>query len=319
MTTEIAKLSEALTVTDALTELGRQAEQFETIYYLYVVDATDHLRGVVSTRQLVSAMGRPETRLGELMETDVVAVNPMDDQEDVARQVAKYDLLAIPVVDRERVMVGIITHDDVIDVVREEATEDAHRSAAVAPLDTSYLKTHVLTLGWKRGIWLTILFAAAILTAGALEFYSDQLAKWEWLVWFIPLVISCGGNSGSQSATLVVTALATGDITLSDWGRVLWREVLQGLLLGFFLAAIGYVAVSLIQPISTDALPSNALVVPVTVLLVVVSGTVLGALLPLLFQRLGLDPALMSNPFVAGIIDILGIVVYMSVAQWLMS
>ena len=319
MTTEIAKLSESLTVTDALTELGRQAEQFETIYYLYVVDATDHLRGVVSTRQLVSAMGRPETRLGELMETDVVAVNPMDDQEDVARQVAKYDLLAIPVVDRERVMVGIITHDDVIDVVREEATEDAHRSAAVAPLDTSYLKTHVLTLGWKRGIWLTILFAAAILTAGALEFYSDQLAKWEWLVWFIPLVISCGGNSGSQSATLVVTALATGDITLSDWGRVLWREVLQGLLLGFFLAAIGYVAVSLIQPISTDALPSSALVVPVTVLLVVVSGTVLGALLPLLFQRLGLDPALMSNPFVAGIIDILGIVVYMSVAQWLMS
>lgn len=319
MTTEIAKLSESLTVTDALTELGTQAEQLETIYYLYVVDATDHLRGVVSTRQLVSAMGRPETRLGELMETDVVAVNPMDDQEDVARQVAKYDLLAIPVVDRERVMVGIITHDDVIDVVREEATEDAHRSAAVAPLDTSYLKTHVLTLGWKRGIWLTILFAAAILTAGALEFYSDKLAKWEWLVWFIPLVISCGGNSGSQSATLVVTALATGDITLSDWGRVLWREVLQGILLGVFLAVIGYVAVSLIQPVSTDVLPYSVFVVPVTVLLVVVSGTVLGALLPLVFQRLGLDPALMSNPFVAGIIDILGIVVYMSVAQWLLS
>ena len=318
MTTEIAKLSESLSVTDALTELGRQAGEFETIYYLYVVDATDHLRGVVSTRQLVSAMGRPETRLGELMETDVVAVNPMDDQEDVARQVAKYDLLAIPVVDRERVMVGIITHDDVIDVVREEATEDAHRSAAVAPLDTSYLKTHVLTLGWKRGIWLTILFAAAMLTAGALEYYSSQLAQWYWLVWFIPLIISCGGNSGSQSATLVVTALATGDITLNDWGRVLWREVLQGLLLGLFLALIGYVAVSMIQP-NTETTRFNAFVVPVTVLLVVVSGTVLGALLPLLFQRLGLDPALMSNPFVAGIIDILGIVVYMSVAQWLMG
>ncbi|MAV35199.1 MAG: magnesium transporter [Planctomycetaceae bacterium] len=318
MTTEVAKLSETLSVTDALAELGRQAEQLETIYYLYVVDATDHLRGVVSTRQLVSAMGRPDARLGELMETDVVTVNTFDDQEEVARQVARYDLLAIPVVDRERLMMGIITHDDVIDVVREEATEDAHRSAAVAPLDTSYLKTHVITLGWKRGIWLTILFAAALLTAGALEHYSGQLARWEWLVWFIPLVISCGGNSGSQSATLVVTALATGDIAVRDWGRVLWREILQGILLGCFLALIGYFATSLFKPDVGEG-QYNALVVPITVLLVVVGGTVLGALLPLLFQRLGLDPALMSNPFVAGIVDILGIVVYMTVASWMLA
>jgi len=314
MTTEVAKLGEGLTVKQALDELGRQAEELETIYYLYVVDETDHLRGVVSARQLVSAMTNPETRLGELMETDVAAANVRDDQEEVAQKVARFDLLAIPVVDDEHRMLGIITHDDVIDVMREEATEDAHRIAAVNPLEESYMKTPVFTLSWKRGVWLTLLFVFALLTAFALQHYRTDIEELTWLVLFIPLVISSGGNTGNQSATLIITALATKDIELRDWLHVVRRELATGMLLGGFLALIGFIAARIL----TGELV-YAVVVAVTLVLVVICGTLFGSVLPLIFKRLGLDPALMSNPFVAGIIDILGIVIYMQVALLLMS
>ena len=308
MTTEFARLSEDLPVGRALEEIGRQAEELETIYYLYVVDDADHLRGLVSARQLVSAMGKPDTRISQLMERDLVTVNVGDDQEDVAEKVARYDLLAIPVVDDEHHMLGIITHDDIIDVVREEAAEDAYRSAAVEPLKEGYLQTHLFTLTWKRGIWLTVLFFGAMLTAFALHEYDTVMQRVPWLVLFIPLVISTGGNTGNQSATLIITALTTRDVTLADWWRVVARELSMGLLLGGFLGVIGYCCALVM------ASPIAATVIPVTILLVVVCGTLLGALLPLLFYRLGLDPALMSNPFVAGLIDVLGIVIYMNVA-----
>jgi magnesium transporter len=311
MTTEAAKLSESLTVREALDELSRQAEHLETIYYLYIVDETDHLRGLVSARDLISAIGKPQTTLAELMETDLLSADVLEDQEEVARKVAHYDLLAIPVVDHEHRMLGIITHDDIIDVVREEATEDAHRSAAVEPLEASYLKTPILTLTWKRGVWLTILFGAAFLTAFALRRYEDGLAASVWLAWFLPLIISTGGNTGNQAATLVITALSMGDVSLRDWVRVINRELAMGMLLGGGLALLGYLAAWL-SGLAPDA--TAALVIPITLILIVVAGTLLGAMLPLMFARLGLDPALMSNPFVAGIIDILGIVVYMNVA-----
>jgi len=311
MTTEAAKLSQNLTVKEAFEELSKQAQELETIYYLYVVDDTDHLRGLVSARKLISAIGKPQTTLGELMETDLVSADVLEDQEEVARKVARYDLLAIPVVDHEHRMLGIITHDDVIDVVREEATEDVQRIAAVAPLHLSYLKTPFLSLSWKRGVWLTVLYMAAFVTAYALQRYEAGLHKWSWLAWFLPMIISTGGNSGNQAAALIITALATGDVTLRDWTRVVMRELSMGLVLGGFLAALGY-SVAWLSGLIPDA--SHAFVIPITVLLVVVAGTLLGALLPMLFERLGLDPALMSNPFVAGIVDILGIVVYMNVA-----
>jgi len=319
MTTEVAKLGEGLTVKQALDELGRQAEELETIYYLYVVDETDHLRGVVSARQLVSAMTNPETRLGELMETDVAAANVRDDQEEVAQKVARFDLLAIPVVDDEHRMLGIITHDDVIDVMREEATEDAHRIAAVNPLEESYMKTPVYTLSWKRGVWLTLLFVFALLTAFALQVFERDIGTYAWLVLFIPLVISAGGNTGNQSATLIITALATKDIELRDWFHVVRRELAQGVLLGGFLAAIGFIAAMILTQSEEGVQVVPSLAVGVTLVLVVICGTLFGSVLPLVFQRLGLDPALMSNPFVAGIIDILGILIYMGVALTLMS
>jgi magnesium transporter len=206
-------------------------------------------------------------------------------------------------------MLGIITHDDVIDVLVEEAVEDAHRIAAVEPLDEGFLKTPILTLTRKRGMWLTILFFAALLTAFALRHYDERLEAYAWLAWFLPLVISSGGNSGSQAATLVITALATGDVALSDWMQIVFRELMMGMLLGGFLALIGYVAAAFLAPNLVVAV-----IIPVTVLLVVLCGTICGAALPLIFERLGLDPALMSNPFVAGIVDIVGIVIYMNVA-----
>ena len=314
MTTEVAKLEENLSVKQALEEIGKQAEGLETIYYIYVVDDDDHLRGLVSARQLVTGMRNPDTRLADLMEAELVTASLREDQEEVPNKVARLDLLAIPVVDDEHTMVGIITHDDVIDVMREEATEDAHRIAAVDPLDDSYLKTHLVTLCWKRSIWLMILFAFALFTAFALEWYDTQLDQWKWLVLFIPLIISSGGNSGSQSATLIITALSLNQITVGDWAKVVWREVVLGLMLGGILALLGFVAALPFSPTAVDAL-----VLPITVLLVVMAGTLTGSVLPLVFKRLGLDPAMMSNPFVAGIIDVVGIIIYMNVALLLLA
>jgi magnesium transporter len=313
MTTEAACLDERLTVREALEALGREAENLEIVYYIYVVDETNHLRGVVSTRRLVSAIGRQETRLSDLMETDLVSVHALDSQEEAVEKVAHYNLLAIPVLDDRGHMLGIITHDDVIDMVREVATEGAQRIAAVQPLRDGYLRMNLLTLGYKRLIWLTILFFAELITAFVLSYYDGELTKYIWLVWFIPLIISSGGNSGSQTATLIITALATDDVSLKDWARIIRREVASGLMLGGFLAIIGWLCALLMAPSYKDAL-----VIPITILTVVICGTLSGSILPLIFKRIGWDPALMSNPFVAGIIDILGIVIYMSVAKMLL-
>jgi magnesium transporter len=248
------------------------------------------------------------------METDVVVAHVDDDQETVAELVEKYNLLAIPVVDSSRQLIGIITHDDVIDVVREELAEDAQRIAAVAPLEEDFLRINLLRLSWKRGIWLTILFIAASLTAVALWSYDQELEAIPWLVWFIPLIISAGGNSGSQSATLVITAMTGGEVKFGDWKQVLHREVWVSLVLGGFLAFIGYLMAIFIAPSVY-----SALVIPLTLMSVIVCGCMCGAALPILFKRLGLDPAMMSNPFVAGIVDILGIVIYINIARFLLG
>jgi magnesium transporter len=309
MTTEVACLSETLTVRQALDELSRQAERLETIYYIYVVDDTNHLRGVVSGRLLISSIGRPETRLADLMKSDVVSVNVNDDQEQVAQKVAFYNIMAVPVVDDGNHMMGIITHDDVIDVVREEAAEDVQRIVAVEPLSDSYLRTPLLILSWKRGFWLLILFFAALSTAFALKMYQSWLDSYAWLVLFIPLIISSGGNSGSQSSTLIISALATKDIELSDWGLIVRREIVMGLLLGGIMGSIGYLCALFLAPTYTQAL-----IIPITILCVVLCGTCMGSVLPLMFKRMGLDPAMMSNQFVAGLSDLLGILIYVNVA-----
>ncbi len=318
MTTDFARIAEDTTVKYALEDIGRQAAHLETVYYLYVVDQHDHLRGVLSARDLVSEIGRPNTKISTLMETHVVSVDSGDDAEDVSDQVAKYDLAAIPVVDDQHRMLGIITHDDVIDVMREQALEDTQRIGGLAPLEKSYLRASIPRLTWNRGIWLILLFLGALLTAVTLDHYRDGpllSASTAWLVLFIPLVISSGGNTGSQSATLIISALSAGHVTPRDWLRIIARELLQGLLLGILLGAIGYAAALWMGP--EDWI--HALTVPITVMLVVLCGTLLGAMLPLIFERIGWDPALMSTPFIAGIIDVVGIVIYMTVATLLIT
>lgn len=331
MTTEMARLSEGLTVAEALTKISRQAEDLETIYYNYVVDDDGRLIGLLSARQLVTHYLKPDQPISELMQRDVVVVRAMDDQEAVADIVATYNFLAIPVVDDNRRLLGIITHDDVIDVFRAEATEDALLAAAVTPLQEGYLQTHWFRLVCNRGIWLGVLFVAALLTALALQSYEGEFQKVSWLVLFIPLVISSGGNTGSQSATLVIRGLTDGQVELSDWVRVIKRELIMGLCLGGALAVLGFGSAWWLtrtpspaegttvaaHELAVSSIPTltEVAVVPITLLLVVVCGTLCGGALPLLFQKMGLDPALMSSPFVAGIIDIAGIVIYMNVAM----
>jgi magnesium transporter len=322
MTTEVAMIEQGLTVRKAIDELSREAEHLETIYYIYIVDHNQQLRGVVTARQLLTALGKPDKLISDLMKCDLIVVHTADPSAEVTEKVAKYDLHAIPVVDDHERLVGVITHDDVIDAFRQEATEDAQRSAAVAPLESGYMQTSIVTLWWKRGVWLTVLFVTAMFTASALQYYEGQLDRWSWLIIFIPLIMSSGGNSGNQSATLIITALTTGNIKLRDWRIILWRELRVGLMLGAMLAVAGW-CVAWFQTLS-DKHPSHAhlwwpLVVPLTLVLVVTCGAVSGSLLPLLFKRLGFDPALMSNPFVAGISDILAIVIYMTVAVLLLK
>jgi len=314
MTTEMAKLDEKWTVRQALDELANQSEFFETIYYLFIVGENDQLRGVVSARQLVTALRTPDLPLSDLVETDVVTALTTEDQESVAAKVERFNLLAIPVVDEARHLVGIITHDDIIDVVREELNEDAQQMAAISPLDTDFLKIDLLTLSWKRGIWLAILFFTALFTAFALKFYEDELARYAWLAWFIPLIISSGGNSGSQSATLVITGMTSGSVKLSNWRNVMGRELTVSMLLGGFVATFGMLVAMVVAPS-----PQDAVVIPITLFFVVICGCICGASLPMIFKRLGLDPALMSNPFVAGIVDILGIVIYLNVARLVLN
>jgi magnesium transporter len=306
MTTEYASLPANITVAEALNRLRMQAPSRETIYYIYVIDEDRHLRGFLSLRKLIQA--KPAALLQDVMETDVISVRVDDDQEFVANEIARYDFIAIPVVDNQNRLVGIVTHDDAADVLLEEATEDAQRLGAVAPLEDSYLETPFLTLAWKRGIWLVILLGAASLTAHVLDYFEPGEGG-NWMVLFIPLVLASGGNAGSQSATLVIRAMALHE-TEGKVGVIVWREFRLGLLLGSLLGTLALgVGLLLVDR------PPQAAVVGLSVFLVVSLGTVWGSMLPTALKRLGMDPALMSNPLIAAISDMLGVVIYYSMAE----
>ncbi|MFM8414085.1 MAG: magnesium transporter [Planctomycetota bacterium] len=305
MTTEYASLPADITAGEAIARLRMQAPDSESIYYIYVLDAERHLLGFVSLRDLILA--KPTAVVSDLMQRDVISVRVDEPQEKVVELLARFDFIAIPVVDDHARLVGIVTHDDVLDAVRQEATDEAQMIAAIAPLGEGYLEAAITSMTWKRGVWLTILFATATVTALVLSTWQSPHA---WLVAFIPLVIASGGNSGNQSATLVITALSTGDCRLSDWKRILRREFALGLLLGAILAVPGYLLALAYAPT-----PAQAVVIPATILSVVLIGSLVGSVLPLLFRSIGLDPALMSNPFVSAIVDVVGLVVYMGLAM----
>jgi magnesium transporter len=310
MTPEFVSLAASMTVERALEFLRRASPDAETIYYLYVVDADQRLSGVLSLRELIVAS--PATRIGDIMDPDVVRVTTGTDQEEVARIIADYDLSVLPVVDDADRLVGIVTVDDVLDVVELEATEDIHRLGA-APIDVDYARARPWLLFRKRVPWLVLLVVSMTLTFNVISHFEDILAEVVILAAFIPLLIGTGGNVGAQVATLVVRALATRDLELRDFARILFKEVGTGLMLGaaFGLFIMGYVM--LFQPE-----PRIALALGITMLLIALTANLVGASLPFLFRRLGIDPALTSSPGITTIMDVVGLLIYFHVVIWVL-
>jgi magnesium transporter len=311
MTTEYASLPEEITVSEALDQLRIQAPDSETIYYIYMLDEGRRLDGIVSLRELIQA--KRAATLSEIMHRDVISVRVDDDEEFVARELSRYDFLAIPVVDNLHRLVGIVTLDDALDVLEEEATEDAQMQAAIQPLDESYMTTPFLVLAQKRGVWLVILLAAAFLTAWVMQGYEDLQKSYVWMIWFIPLVLASGGNAGSQSATLIIREMAIREMDRRDKYFILMRELRMALMLGTCLMTLSFVVAICMVPLP------EAVVVSVTVLMMVVFGTCAGAVLPIMFKRLGMDPALMSNPLIAALVDVLGVIIYFKTALALLG
>jgi magnesium transporter len=313
MTPDFVGLTPDTKVWQAIEELRRIARErdAETIYVVFVCGYGNKLLGVVSLRDLI--LSDPGQALADVMTEHVVRVAPTDDQEKVAQIIRRYDLNVVPVTDPSGRMLGIVTVDDVVDVVVEEATEDAQLMGGVVPLEDSYFDTGLREFVWKRGTWLVILFMAQMLTANVMEGNRGTLEFALELAIFIPLIISSGGNSGSQSSSLLIRALAVGEVRPRDWGRVLGREVFIGLSLGLILGLIGfaraYFTGGTVPPMQLGA------VVGASVVAVVTMGTIIGSLLPLLIRRVGLDPAVSSTPLIASLSDVLGLLIYFGIAR----
>jgi magnesium transporter len=321
MSPRYVRLRPEMSVDEAIAYLRRAArERIETIYYIYVVDAEHRLVGVVSFRDLFAA--RPEHRVRDVMHTDVISVPADLDQEAVANVIAESNLMAVPVLDAEGHIQGIVTVDDIVDVVREEATEDIQKLGGTQALDAPYLEVGLLGMVRKRVPWLAVLFVGQLLTATAIAHYQDALARALVLTLFIPLVISSGGNSGSQASTLVIRAMAMQEVRLRDWWLVLRRELAAGLLLGLILGVIGLLRV-LLWPNRVHAFGEHFARIGVTVAIslvwIVMWGAVAGSMLPFVLRRLGFDPASASAPFVATLVDVTGLVIYFSVATVVLS
>lgn len=306
MTSDYVALRPDLSVRDALDVLRKEAPDKETIYRAYVVDAQRRLLGTVRLQELILA--RPETRVDEVMEQETLAVLIEDEQEDVARKIARYDVIAVPVVDSEDRLVGIVTHDDALDALQEEATEDFHRIGTVGKLTESVRNASVGMLYRKRIFWLGLLVFGNLFSGAGIAYFEDTISAHVALVFFLPLLIGSSGNAGAQAATMMVRAIATGDVVMRDWGRMLARELLIALALGLTMslavAAIGVVRGG----------PDIALVVALTMVLVVLVGSLIGMSLPFLLSRLNLDPATASAPLVTTIADAIGVVIYFTVA-----
>ena len=316
MSPRFARVRSSMTVDEAIRYVRRQArDRLEAIYYVYALDAEQRLQGVVSFRELLTAPGdRP---IHEVMRTDVITVPETMDDEAVARLIAQHGLLALPVVDAGGRVKGIVTLDDIVDVVEREATADMHQLGGLEALDIPYLQTPFRSMVKKRAGWLAVLFLGEMLTASAMTYYEEEIARAVVLALFIPLIISSGGNSGSQAATLVIRAMALGEVKLRDWWRIVRRELASGLVLGTILAGIGLVRILLWQALFHsygEHCGPIAAAVAISLVGVVAWGTLSGAMMPFILRKLGFDPASASAPFVATLVDVSGLVIYFNVA-----
>lgn len=311
MTTDFVSVDHTLSVEDTIEEVRQRAHEAEILDSVYVVTDEGRLLGSVSLRALLLA--RFDERIEDIMSENVISVPPELDQEEVAKTLAKYDLSSLPVVDQNGILLGVITSDDVLDVIAEEQEEDVQKMGAIEPIAERYFDASFLMYVRKRAPWLVILFVGGYFTTSAMRAFDGVLGAVTQLAVYVPLLISAGGNSGSQSSTLVIRGLAVGDIKSRDWWRVLLRESGQGLMLGLFLAAFGVARVLL----GGDGI-SFAVLIAVTIVCIVGMGCVIGGMLPIVLHSLGLDPATSSTPFVSTLVDITGIVIYLGLANWLL-
>lgn len=303
------------TIEHVLDHIRQHGQDSETLNVVYVVDDDHRLIDDLRIRQLLLA--NPQRRLDELMDSQFVALKATDEKRSAVEVFRRYDRTALPVVDDNGRLLGIVTIDDVIDIAEEAATQDMQKLGGLEALELSYSETPLLTLIRKRGVWLIVLFLGEMLTATAMGYFEAEIAKAVVLALFVPLIISSGGNSGSQAATLIVRALALGEIRLRDWFTVLKRELMSGLALGLVLGTIGFLRIALWSAFSNLYGPHWMLVgmaVGVSLVGIVLWGCLAGAMIPFGLKRLGLDPATSSAPFVATFVDVTGLVIYFSVA-----
>lgn len=313
MTIEYVDLKAGMTVGEALKHVRKTAPDKETIYTCYVIDSTRILEGIISLKSLVLA--DPQKKVKDVMKTNFISVNTYSDQEKVAALFKKYDLLSVPVVDQENRLVGIITIDDIVDVIDEENTEDFHKMAAIQPSDELYLAASIFSLARKRIQWLLILMVSATISGYIIRKYEAVLQSMVVLAAFMPMLMDTGGNAGSQSSTLVIRGLALGEIKLKDFLKVIWKEIRVSLLVGTALGLINFLRILYIESSSIQV----ALTVSITLVVTIVVAKVLGGILPLIAKSLKIDPAIMASPLITTIVDAAALITYFRTASWIIG
>ena len=308
MTAEYIGLKKAMTVDQAFQYIRSHAVDTETIYTCYVTDPKRHLEGVVTVKDLL--LSPYETKIEDLMDTHVIKATTTEDREDVVDSFHKYDLLSLPVVDKENRLVGIVTVDDAVDVMEQEATEDFEIMGAMHPSEKPYLKTGVLTLARNRIVWLLVLMISSMITGGILTQYEEAFAVLPLLVTFIPMLMDTGGNAGSQSSTMIIRGMAVGEIAPRDIFRVIWKELRVGILCGIMLGAVNFVRLMIQYPGNTFV----CLTIVLTLFCTVILAKTIGCVLPIAAKVLHLDPAIMAAPLITTIVDALSMLIYFQLA-----
>ena len=315
MTAEFVDLKKYMSVRESIARIRRIGENKETIYVCYVTSGDRKLEGVVTVKKLL--LSNDDDVIEDIMDTNVIFAHTTDDQEDVSEKISDYDLLAIPVVDKESRLVGIVTVDDIIDVMQEEVTEDIEKMAAITPSDKPYLKQSVIYI-WKNRIpWLLLLMISATFTGMIISSFESALATQVVLVGFIPMLMDTGGNSGSQTSATIIRSISLGDIEFSDLFSILWKELRVAVLCGLSLAAVNFVKVMVVDRMllgNTDISFTVAAVVCLTLALTVLAAKLMGCILPMLAEKIGFDPAVMASPFITTIVDAISLLVYFALA-----
>jgi magnesium transporter len=320
MTPEYIAVSPEWNITQTLEYIRKFGKASETLNIIYVIDAKGKLIDDIKIRYVLLAP--LESKIADLMDENFVELNVHDDQEKAVEIFKKYDRVALPVVDAQGFLIGIVTVDDVLDVAEEEATEDIHKLGGTEALEEPYIDTTITDMVKKRGKWLVFLFIGEMLTASAMGFFENQISRAVVLALFVPLIISSGGNSGSQAATLVIRAMSLGEITLRDWWKVMKREIVSGFFLGCILGAVGFLRIILWTTFSDIYGPHWFLIgltVSSSLIGVVLWGTLSGSMLPFILKKFGADPATSSAPFVATMVDVVGIIIYFGFAIFLLT